>query len=41
MKKISFKPRKSVTQVPLGWTPTKIRGKSEWRCKVIMFDFKN
>ena len=34
-----FKPRESKNLVPLGLTPTDIRGKNEWRCKDVQFIF--
>ena len=34
-----FKPRESKNLVPLGWTPTDIRSKNEWRCKDVQFIF--
>ncbi|KAK8853992.1 hypothetical protein M9Y10_016541 [Tritrichomonas musculus] len=38
--KLAFKPRHSKNEAPLGWTPTTMRGKPEWRCKEIQFVFK-
>ena len=41
MKNLAFKPRKCKNTVPIGWTPTDIRGPAHWRCKEIQFDFLN
>ena len=38
--KLAFKPRNSRNEVPIGWTPTTMRGKPEWRCKDIQYLFK-
>lgn len=40
MEKAAFNPRKVKNDVPFGWTPTTIRGKPEWRCKDIQYNFK-
>lgn len=38
--KQAFTPRKGKNDAPIGWTPTKLRGKPEWRCKEIQFNLK-
>lgn len=37
--KAPFKPRNCVHEVPFGWSQTTIRGKAEWRCPNIQFNF--
>lgn len=36
--KPAFNARKVKNDVPIGWTPTKMRGKPEWRCKEVQFN---
>lgn len=40
MNKPDFRPRHVKNQVPSGWTPTKMRGKAEWRCGDIQYNLK-